>query len=35
VHHVIAQVVTPEALSGGAKSLGGEFPQADTEPSIF
>ena len=35
VHHVIAHVLTPEALSGGAKSLGGEFPQAEAEPSIF
>ena len=35
VHHVIAHVLTPEALSVGAKSLGGEFPQADAEPSIF
>ena len=35
VHHVIAHVVTAEALSGGAKRVSAEFPQADTEPSIF
>lgn len=35
VHHVIAHVLTPEALSGGAKRVSAEFPQADNEPSIF
>src|SRR6266576_1087558 len=35
VHHVIAHVVTAEALSGGAKRVSAEFPQADAEPSIF
>ena len=35
VHHVIAHVLTPEALSGGAKRVNAEFPQADAEPSIF
>src|SRR5882724_2506436 len=33
VHHVIAHVLPPESVSGGAKRLGGEFPQADTDPS--
>lgn len=33
VHHVIAHVLPPEAKTGTAKRLGGEFPQADTEPS--
>lgn len=35
VHHVIAHVLTPEALSGGTKRVNAEFPQADAEPSIF
>ena len=33
VHHVIAHVLPPEAQSGAAKRLGGEFPQADADPS--
>jgi len=36
VHHVIAHVLPPEATSGAAKRLSGEFPQADADPaSIF
>ncbi len=35
VHHVIAHVLTPEALSGGAKRVNAEFPQAGDEASIF
>jgi hypothetical protein len=36
VHHVIAHVLPPEAMSSAAKRLGGEFPQADADPaSIF
>ena len=35
VHHVIAHVITPQAPSGGVKRISAEFPQADTEPSIF
>ncbi len=35
VHHVIAHVLTPSALSGGGKRLGAEFPQADNAPAIF
>jgi len=35
VHHVIAHVITPQAPSAGAKRVSAEFPQADTEPSIF
>jgi mono/diheme cytochrome c family protein len=35
VHHVIAHVLTPGALSSGAKRENAEFPQADDEPTIF
>ena len=35
VHHVIAHVLTPEAVSSGAKRENAEFPQADNEPTIF
>jgi hypothetical protein len=35
VHHVIAHVLTPEALSSGAKRNNAEFPQADNAPTIF
>jgi copper type II ascorbate-dependent monooxygenase-like protein len=35
VHHVIAHVLLPESQSGVAKRLGGEFPQADADPSSF
>src|SRR6267143_1892407 len=35
VHHVIAHVLTPEALSSGAKQDNAEFPQADSAPAIF
>src|SRR5260370_34937365 len=35
VHHVIAHVLTPEALSGGAKGVNAEFPQAGDAASIF
>jgi hypothetical protein len=35
VHHVIAHIVSPEALAAGAKGVGGEFPQADAAGSIF
>lgn len=35
VHHVIAHVLTPAALSAAAKRDNAEFPQADNEPSIF
>lgn len=35
VHHVIAHVLTPEALLSGAKRDNAEFPQADNEPTIF
>ena len=35
VHHVIAHVLTPEALSSGAKRENAEFPQADNAPAIF
>jgi len=33
VHHVIAHVLPPQATSGAAQRLGGEFPQADADPS--
>jgi hypothetical protein len=35
VHHVIAHVLTPEALASGAKRSNAEFPQAENEPTIF
>jgi mono/diheme cytochrome c family protein len=35
VHHVIAHVLTPEALASGAKRSHAEFPQAENEPTIF
>lgn len=35
VHHVIAHVLPPEAKTGVAKRLSGEFPQADAEPSTL
>lgn len=35
VHHVIAHVLTPEALASGAKRDNAEFPQAENEPTIF
>ena len=35
VHHVIAHVLTPEALASGAKRENVEFPQADNAPAIF
>jgi hypothetical protein len=35
VHHVIAHVLTPQALASGAKRDNAEFPQAENEPSIF
>lgn len=35
VHHVIAHVLTPEAVSSGAKRDNAEFPQAENEPTIF
>jgi hypothetical protein len=35
VHHVIAHVLTPEALATGAKRDNAEFPQADNAPAIF
>jgi len=35
VHHVIAHVLTPEALASGAKRDNTEFPQAENEPAIF
>ena len=35
VHHVIAHVLTPEALSSGAKRDNAEFPQAENAPTIF
>ena len=35
VHHVIAHVLTPEAISSGAKRDNAEFPQAENEPTIF
>ena len=33
VHHVIAHVLPPQAQTDAAKRLGGEFPQADANPS--
>jgi hypothetical protein len=33
VHHVIAHVLPPQAQTEPAKRLGGEFPQADADPS--
>jgi len=35
VHHVIAHVLTPAALSGNAGRANAEFPQAGNEASIF
>jgi len=35
VHHVIAHVLTPEAVASGAKREHAEFPQAENEPTIF
>ncbi|HEX3146058.1 MAG TPA: cytochrome c [Pyrinomonadaceae bacterium] len=33
VHHVIAHVLPPESKSEAGQRLGGEFPQADADPS--
>jgi mono/diheme cytochrome c family protein len=35
VHHVIAHVMTPEAIKGGAKRDNAEFPQTENAPTIF